>query len=161
MTARRGGRRAWGARSAALRRLPLALGVAVVVGGAGTAVAAGTSGTGEVPLGPGLVTVEVGVERSRFSTDELTVRAGTVVRFVVGNGDPIAHELVVGDEAVHARHRSGREAQHPPVPGEVSVGPGETGLTVYEFDQVGEVAFACHLPGHLAYGMTGVVRVIP
>ncbi len=55
------------------------------------------------------------------------MRPGTVVRFVVTNDDPILHELIVGDDAVHARHATGTEAAHPPVSGEVSVRPGDTG----------------------------------
>lgn len=135
--------------------------VALVAAAAGFAVAEATEDGLAAPLGPGLVTVEVDIDHSRFSLDQLTVEAGTVVRFVVRNGDPIAHELVVGDEDVHARHSQGDEPLHPPVPGEVSLGPGETGLTVYDFASPGEVVFACHLPGHVAYGMVGHVTVLP
>lgn len=110
-------------------------------------------------LGPEPVTVHLAIEHSRFLTDRIHVRPGTVVTFVVDNHDPINHELIVGPEPVHARHRNGSEAAHPPVPGEVSVGPGETASTVYRFDEAGPVRFACHLPRHLEYGMEGVVIV--
>jgi uncharacterized cupredoxin-like copper-binding protein len=50
---------------------------------------------------------------------------------------------------------------HPPVPGEVSVGPGEIGETFYRFDKPGRYLFACHLPGHFAFGMKGWVIVDP
>lgn len=90
---------------------------------------------------------------------DLDVHTGTLVRFIVRNHDPINHELVVGDASVHARHRRGHEAAHPPVPGEVSVGPGETGETVYRLDAPGDVFYACHLPGHEAYGMRGWIHV--
>ena len=115
----------------------------------------------EPSLGPGLVTVELDIRHSRFSADRLRVAEGTTVRFLVRNDDPIAHELVVGDAALHRSHVRGTEAVHPPVPGEVSVGPGDTGLTVYEFDEPGVVTFACHLPRHLEYGMVGEVEVAP
>ena len=48
---------------------------------------------------------------------------------------------------------------HPPVPGEVSVGPNATASTIYVFDEPATVEFACHLPGHLAYGMRGEIEV--
>jgi uncharacterized cupredoxin-like copper-binding protein len=112
------------------------------------------------PLGPGLVTVELTTRYSRFSTDEIVVRQGTLVRFVVTNEDPIHHEFIVGPPEVHAAHEAGHDLVHPPVPGEVAVDPGETGLTTYLFDTPGTVEFACHLPGHLAYGMHGTVRVM-
>jgi len=67
----------------------------------------------------------------------------------------------VGNDAVHLRHERGSEAQHPPVPGEVSVAPGRTAMTFYEFDAVGGLTYACHLPGHLAYGMHGTIAVVP
>lgn len=127
----------------------------------GYGVEAAGGGTGEPPLGPGLVTVEVETRYSRFSIGDLRVYEGTLVRFVVTNRDPIHHELIVGPDEVHAAHEQGHDAFHPPVPGEVSVDAGETGLTTYRFDDPGEVRFACHLPGHVAYGMEGTVTVVP
>jgi uncharacterized cupredoxin-like copper-binding protein len=109
--------------------------------------------------GPGLVTVEIGIEHSRFDVDRIDVHEGTLVRFVVRNDDPIPHELVVGGDDVHARHERGTERVHPPVPGEVSLFPNETGETFYRFDDAGSFEFMCHLPGHLAYGMRGTVVV--
>lgn len=111
-------------------------------------------------LGPGVVTVHVTMEHSRFDLGTLRVREGTIVRFVVHNGDPIDHELVIGDAEVHRRHTVGDERRHPPVPGEVSVAPGATSLTFYEFDAPGTVVYACHLPGHIAYGMRGTIEVV-
>lgn len=112
-------------------------------------------------LGPGPATVTVDVEHSRFAPEELTVRAGTVVSFEVVNHDPIHHELVLGDAEVHRTHEDGADLVHPPVPGEVSVGPNQAGMTFYVFDEPGTVAFACHLPGHVEYGMVGEVHVVP
>ena len=114
---------------------------------------AGASGGDEL-------TVDLDIHYSRFEPTSITVRAGTLVRFVVHNHDPIRHELIVGPPEVHARHASGHEAVHPPVPGEVSVEPDATAETVYHFDQVGTVIFACHLPGHDEYGMNGQVDVV-
>jgi uncharacterized cupredoxin-like copper-binding protein len=133
---------------------PMAAGYAVDATGAG----AGDAGA---PLGPGVVTVEIDTRYSRFSVDDLRVYEGTLVQFVVTNRDPIHHELVVGDDEVHATHARGTEAGHPPVPGEVSVDAGARGFTAYLFDEPGTVHFACHLPGHLAYGMAGTVTVVP
>jgi uncharacterized cupredoxin-like copper-binding protein len=108
------------------------------------------------------VTVEVSMDYSRFSlAPDLAVAQGTLVEFVVSNADPINHEFVIGDEDVHARHESGTEAFHPPVPGEVSVGPGDRGVTTYLFDSPGTVRYVCHLPGHAAYGMEGTIHVEP
>ena len=112
-------------------------------------------------LGPGVVTVEVGIDQSAFDIGSLRVREGTLVQFVVQNDDPIDHELVVGDGDVHRRHANGSERRHPPVPGEVSIAPGDTAMTFYEFTEVGSIVYACHLPGHVAYGMEGTIEVVP
>jgi uncharacterized cupredoxin-like copper-binding protein len=144
---------------------PLGLVVAaLVVGGAvtggGYAVVAADEDAAGPPLGPGTETVTITIEDSRFHPDRIRVHAGTQVRFVVRNTDPIGHELVVGPESVHLRHAEGTEAAHPPVPGEVSLGPRQTGATVYDFDDPGDLRIVCHLPRHEAYGMTGVVEVV-
>ncbi len=140
-----------------------ARGVVAIVVAVATALACyATTGSsradaGPAVLGPGLVTVQVGVHYSRFSISTLRVHAGTTVRFVIDNEDPIHHEFIVGDASVHARHEHGTESVHPPVPGEVSVAPLDTGETFFRFDRPGRYLFACHLPGHLQYGMKGWV----
>jgi uncharacterized cupredoxin-like copper-binding protein len=140
-------------------RLGLAVAAGALVAATGYAVEA--SGAPRQTLGPGVVTVEVGIDQSRFDIGALRVEEGTLVEFVVQNDDPIDHELVVGDSEVHRRHADGSERRHPPVPGEVSVAPGDRAMTFYEFTEVGSIAYACHLPGHVAYGMQGTIEVIP
>ena len=50
----------------------------------------------------------------------MTVPAGVPVTFVLRNDDPIDHEWIVGDAAVHERHRTGTEPVHASRPTEVS-----------------------------------------
>jgi uncharacterized cupredoxin-like copper-binding protein len=142
-----------------------ALGVATLValGTTGVGYLVGAAGAGEpAAIGPGVVRLEVSMKYSRYSIPaDLRVRQGTLVEFVVTNDDPINHELIVGDDSVHARHENGHEPYHPPVPGEVSVAPGERGLTTFLFDSPGTVRYVCHLPGHAAYGMQGEITVVP
>ena len=142
----------------------IALLVTVVTAGtyvAGASLQARATEREAATLGPGHATVVVDLEHSRFVPDRLRVRAGTLVSFEVVNHDPIHHEFVLGPSAVHHAHAHGTERFHPPVPGEVSTGPHESGMTFYAFDEPGTVAFACHLPGHVAYGMVGEVEVVP
>ena len=103
--------------------------------------------------------VTIGIDHSRFDVRALRVRPHTEVRFVVVNRDPIGHELIVGGPDIQARHATGPEASHPPVPGEVSVPAEGRGSTTYVFHSPGPVEFACHLPGHYRYGMHGIVQV--
>ena len=140
-------------------RSAVAIAAAVATALAGFAWTHVTRAEASSTLGPGLVTVNVDVRYSKFSIERLHVREGTTVRFLIHNNDPIHHEFIVGDAAVHARHEKGRESAHPPVPGEVSVDAGAVGETFYRFDHTGRLLFACHLPGHFAYGMKGWVVV--
>jgi plastocyanin len=134
---------------------------AAVIGGAlliGGYARAGTPATGNT-LGPGEVTVAITIHHSRFQPDHIRVKPGTTVRFVVDNQDPINHELIVGDAEVHRRHELGTEPVHPPRPGEVSIPASSRAETTFVFNDLGSVLYACHLPGHFRYGMSGYVDV--
>lgn len=142
-------------------RLALAILVAVAVAAAGFGIDAVLRDDTAMPaLGPGEVTVQMDVEHSLFRPEELRVVEGTRVRFVVVNTDPIGHELIVGPSDVHARHVEGTEAEHPSIPGEVSVDANGTAVTTFTFDTPGTFEFACHLPGHYEHGMHGEVEVV-
>jgi uncharacterized cupredoxin-like copper-binding protein len=104
-------------------------------------------------------TMVLRIRHSRFSPASFTVREGTTVRFVVHNDDPIDHELIVGDAGVQLRHELGTERWHPPRPGEVSIAAESLASTTYTFAVRGHTEFACHMPGHYAYGMRGMVTV--
>ena len=105
-------------------------------------------------------TVEVVMHHSHFVPATLTARPGETVTFVIRNDDPIDHEFIVGDAAVQARHEVGRERHHHgDVPGEVSVPAGAERRTTFRFPGPGSMEFACHLPGHYAYGMHGLVLI--
>ena len=105
-------------------------------------------------------TIALTIHHSRFSTDELRVRPGERVRFVVRNTDPIEHELIVGDQAVQDLHEAGTESHHGDRPGEISVPAGATAVTTWRFGPAGSpMLFGCHLPGHWAFGMHGSIRV--
>ena len=104
------------------------------------------------------VTIEV--RYSRFEPGVLSVRAGQPITFTLRNEDPIEHEWIVGPPHVHAAHRTGTEAAHDTRPDEVTLPAYATRTTTLTFDRPGEYLFICHLPGHEAYGMTGLLRVL-
>ncbi|HEV3227514.1 MAG TPA: cupredoxin domain-containing protein [Acidimicrobiales bacterium] len=147
--------------------LPIAVAsVFVAVLAAGHAFADTSSHTitgANTVLGPQDTTVEVTIHHSHFTPDAFTVQTGTAVRFVIHNEDPIDHEFIVGDAEVHRRHEAGTEKVHPPRPGEVSIAAGTTAETTFRFEGTtgsGTVIFACHLPGHFRFGMSGTVAVV-
>ena len=108
-------------------------------------------------------TVVVTMRHSHFEPAAVRVEPGEQVRFVLRNTDPIDHEFILGDDGVQRRHEQGREREHHgEVPGERSVGAGQEAVTTYAFPAALDgraLEFACHLPGHYAYGMRGRVTV--
>lgn len=105
--------------------------------------------------------VEIDIRYSKFVPAAVTVPAGRPITFMLTNHDPIDHEWIVGDEEVHAVHRVGTEPLHGHRPTEIMLPALETRRTTITFDEPGELLFICHLPAHEAYGMTGVVTVVP
>jgi uncharacterized cupredoxin-like copper-binding protein len=103
--------------------------------------------------------VVVTIHHSAFSPNRVTVRPGETVSFVLRNTDPIDHEFILGNEAVQQRHEEGTEAHHGAIPGEISVPAGGKASTTYTFTLRRPLEYACHLPGHYAYGMRGLVVV--
>lgn len=138
-------------------RLALVGGLALALGLTGLAIA-WADGPGRGP-GRGPITVEIPIRYSRFERAEVSVPAGVAVTIVLRNDDPIDHEWIVGDAAVHEQHRSGTEPVHASRPTELTVGAGSTAVTTITFTKPGTYHFICHLPGHEAYGMVGTLRV--
>lgn len=103
--------------------------------------------------------VTITIAYSAFAPRQITVPAGVPVTFVLVNEDPIDHEWIVGDEAVHAAHRTGTEMTHDARPTEVTVLALSSVETTVTFPAPGLYPFICHLPAHEAYGMTGLVTV--
>jgi uncharacterized cupredoxin-like copper-binding protein len=127
---------------------------AVLIAAAAALAGCSTLATADAPR-----RVVVTIHHSAFSPPRVTVRPGETVTFVLRNTDPIDHEFILGDEAVQQRHEKGTEPHHGAIPGEVSVPAGEEASTTYQFTMHRPLEFACHLPGHYAYGMRGLVLV--
>jgi uncharacterized cupredoxin-like copper-binding protein len=119
-------------------------------------------GTHRAGADPRVRTVVVTMHHSRFQPAAITVAPGAAVRFVLRNTDPIDHEFIIGGKAVHQLHERGTQRSHHG-PGEVSVPAGQERSTTVSFNLAapGQLEYACHLPGHYAYGMRGLVTVMP
>jgi uncharacterized cupredoxin-like copper-binding protein len=141
------------------RGVRLALGTAALALSAVLLVAGLAAGRTRPPSPASVRTVHLTIHFSRFDASTVGARPGETVRFVIENTDPIDHEFILGDDAVQLLHEKGTEATHPPKPGEVSIPAGTTAETTYTFGAAGDLTFACHLPGHFAFGMHGIVTV--
>ena len=135
----------------ALRRLVvLAVAATVVV------LTTGCGGKGEA-AGHTVISIHF----SHFQQEVVTAKAGQPISLLIRNDDPIEHEWIVGTEEVHERHRTGTDPVHDQIPTEVTVPALSQRPTVVRFVAPGDYAFICHLPGHEAYGMKGILRVEP
>lgn len=102
----------------------------------------------------------VRIRYSKFEPPIIQVNAGKPITIVLRNDDPIGHEWMVGGAAMHERHRTGTEEVHNFVPTEVTIPSLSSRTTTVVFDEPGDYKYICHLPGHEAYGMVGVLRVV-
>jgi len=103
--------------------------------------------------------IRIDVQYSRFEPATVTVAAGHPIRFELRNQDPIDHEWIFGDDAVHSVHREGTEPAHGDRATEQSMPALGFVRTTVTFDEPGRYRFICHLPGHEAYGMVGTIVV--
>lgn len=126
--------------------------------GAGLGVLLAGTGCAGAP-GDGRDVVDLEIRHSRFSDAVVEARAGRPLTVRLHNTDLIDHEWIVGDDATHRRHATGTEPRHDERPTEVSVEALAVRTTTVTFNTRGDYRFVCHLPGHEAYGMAGVVRV--
>ena len=109
------------------------------------------------PAGRPRAAVDIGIHYSHYSTARIDVPAGVPITFTIHNDDPIDHEWLLGDLAMHERHRAGREPVHAARPDELTIPALSSRTTTLTFPVAMTLTYMCHLPGHEAYGMVGVV----
>jgi uncharacterized cupredoxin-like copper-binding protein len=109
----------------------------------------------------GPLTVEVNINHSAFSSTRYSFPAGTRVRFVITNRDPIDHEFIIGSPVVqYYMEHTAHPSHDGSVPGQISVPAGSTVETTYTVRRSSQpLLFGCHLPGHYRYGMRGTIAV--
>ena len=133
----------------------------LILASVGVAVLAAVWATGPARGSAPATSAEIRIHFSHYTPSEIVATAGVPLRLTLVNTDPIDHEWLVGDAAFHQRHRTGTEQHHGVRPNEVSLAPGESKTTTVVFDTPGDYLYICHLPGHEAYGMVGVLKVLP
>ena len=113
---------------------------------------------------PGPTRAGLGAGHGRDRHPLLALRAGrgdrpgraSRSRSCCATSDPIDHEWIVGDAAVHERHRTGTEPVHASRPTEVThPGRVDARRRPSRSTTPGTYLYICHLPGHEAYGMVG------
>lgn len=101
-------------------------------------------------------------DNMRFTPNQIDVKQGETVRFVLKNSGQMLHEMVLGTKKELDEHAA-LMAKFPTMEHEepfmAHVKPGKTGEIVWTFNRPGDVDFACLIAGHYQAGMTGKVRV--
>ena len=99
----------------------------------------------------------------RFSPDQLEVKQGDTIRFVVKNDGQTLHEMVIGtrknldDHAAMMVKFPNMEHDEPHM---THVSPGKTGEIIWTFNRAGTFDYACLIAGHYQAGMVGKVTVL-
>lgn len=98
----------------------------------------------------------------RFSPEQIRVKEGETIKFVVRNKGKLMHELVLGTMDELKAHGEAMK-KHPEMehdePFMAHVKPGRSESLVWQFTRAGNFHFACLLPGHFEAGMTGKIKV--
>jgi uncharacterized cupredoxin-like copper-binding protein len=98
----------------------------------------------------------------RYFPDQLRVRRGETVRFIIRNRGKMPHEMVLGSMDELKKHSLSMQqdaAMHHATAGGARVSPGGTGRLVWQFTKAGEFYYGCLIPGHFEAGMIGTVVV--
>jgi uncharacterized cupredoxin-like copper-binding protein len=103
----------------------------------------------------------------RFFPDQIKVKRGETVRFVVRNSGKLSHEMVLGTMDDLKRHaalmKQNGSMEHGSMEHDdanvAHVNPGSTGRIVWQFTKAGEFYYGCLIPGHFEAGMIGTIVV--
>jgi uncharacterized cupredoxin-like copper-binding protein len=98
----------------------------------------------------------------RFFPDQIKVKRGETVRFVVRNSGKLPHEMVLGTMDGLKKHaalmKQNGSMEHDDA-NIAHVNPGSTGRIVWQFTKAGEFYYGCLIPGHFEAGMIGTIVV--
>lgn len=132
-----------------------------------TSMASSIDANNRSPAGhPGAATdvardIKVTQVDNMFLPNEIRVTEGETIRFIVINKGDHRHEMLIGmmdDLRKIAKQRRKNPDENPAEPGVIRLHPGEKGEIIWTFDQIGEIDFACPLPGHFK-AMRGKIYV--
>jgi uncharacterized cupredoxin-like copper-binding protein len=130
-------------------------------------------------------TIQVAMHDNYYEPEEIDVKAGETVKFVVENQGQLVHEFNIGTAEMHEAHQEemmmmvqhgviqggtlnrdkmdmdmgdGKSMKHDD-PNSVLLEPGDTAEVVWKFGEASSLEFACNVPGHYAAGMQGDIDI--
>jgi len=129
-------------------------------------------------------TIEIKMFDNYYEPENISVKEGETVRFVIKNVGEFVHEFNIGTSEMHAAHQkemmmmmehgalepdkinhkmmmmdmgNGKTMKHDD-PNSVLLEPGKSGEVIWTFAKAGDIEFACNVPGHYDSGMAGKIR---
>ncbi|MEQ8442920.1 MAG: cupredoxin domain-containing protein [Alphaproteobacteria bacterium] len=130
-------------------------------------------------------TVEITMYDNYYEPEEIEIKEGETVRFVVTNGGVAVHEFAIATADMHLGHQPemAMMVEHGVIdfdridwdaaaamqqsmghgmhdePNSILLEPGQTGEIIWQFPEHAELEFACNIPGHYGSGMVGDIRL--
>lgn len=102
-----------------------------------------------------------------YDPSDVSIEAGSTVKFVVTNKGEIAHAWAIDTVEEQVEHEEGMDNVDMDMmmthmdgePNGFVLKPGETKSLIWTFTKGGDIQYACHLPGHYGAGMHGAVKI--
>jgi len=107
-------------------------------------------------------TIEVTMSEMEFNPSRIEVKRGEQIRFIVRNAGTEDHEFLLASTEDNLKHADAMK-QNPRMahddPNGVRLAPKKSAEILWKFTKAGTFEFACLIPDHRDYGMTGRVTV--
>jgi uncharacterized cupredoxin-like copper-binding protein len=107
-------------------------------------------------------TVEVEMREMEYLPPKIEVKRGEQIRFVIRNTGTEAHEFLLATTAENLKHeaamRKNPTMEHDE-PNGLRIAAKQSGEILWKFSKPGTFEYACLIPDHREYGMTGRVVV--
>jgi uncharacterized cupredoxin-like copper-binding protein len=107
-------------------------------------------------------TIEVTMSEMAFSPFRIEVKRGEQIRFIVRNAGTEEHEFLLAtteDNLKHAEVMKKNPKMEHDDPNGVRLAPKKTAEILWKFTKAGTFEYACLIPDHRDYGMTGRIIV--
>lgn len=122
----------------------------------------GEPGDPKKPARTVLITMKEGDQKMQFLPNEVKIRKGEQIKFVIRNNGLLDHEIVIATLEENLKHAE-EMAKNPDMehddPNARRLEPKKAGEIVWKFTKAGEFDFSCLLPGHREAGMFGKIIV--
>ena len=97
-----------------------------------------------------------------YTPENLTIKRGEQIKFVISNGGELKHEFILASEKDNLKHaelmKKYPEMEHDD-PNAKSLEPKAKSEILWRFSKRGTFEYSCLIPGHREAGMTGKVTV--